>query len=68
MNTVTLSPKFQFVIPLTVRQAMGLLPGKRMVVEQHGKAIHLVPEPTLAELKLALKGCGSALDDEAERF
>lgn len=47
---------------------MGLLPGERMVVEQHGKAIYLVPEPTLAELKLALKGCGSALDDEAERF
>ena len=47
---------------------MGLSPGKRMVIEQHGKAIHLVPEPTLAELKLALKGCGSALEDEAERF
>ena len=47
---------------------MDLSPGKRMVVEQHGQAIHLVPEPTLAELKLALKGCGSALKDEAERF
>ena len=68
MNTATLSSKYQIVIPLAVRQAMGLSPGKRMVVEQHGKAIHLVPEPTLAELQLALKGCGSALEDEAERF
>ena len=68
MNTTTLSSKFQIVIPLAVRQAMDLSPGKRMVVEQHGKAIHLVPEPTLAELKLALEGCGSALEDEAERF
>ena len=68
MNTTTLSSKFQIVIPLAVRHAMDLSPGKRMVVEQHGKAIHLVPEPTPAELKLALKGCGSAIEDEAERF
>ena len=68
MNTVTLSPKFQVVIPLAVRQAMGLLPGMRLVVSQHGKAIELVLVPTLEELKAELKGCGSNLDDEAERF
>ena len=68
MNTVTLSPKFQIVIPLAVRQAMGLAAGTRMVVAQHGKAIQLVPVPTLAELKVELKGCGSTLEDEPERF
>jgi len=68
MNTVTLSSKFQIVIPLAVRQAMGLAPGTRMVVAQHGKAIQLVPVPTLAELKAELNGCGSALEDELERF
>ena len=67
MNTVTLSPKFQFVIPLAVRQAMGLAPGTRWVVTQHGKAVQLVPVPTLAELKAELKGCGSAIEDEPER-
>lgn len=68
MNTVTLSPKFQIVIPLAVRRAMGLAPGTRLVVAQRGKAIELVPVPTLAELKAELKGCGSALEDEPERF
>jgi AbrB family looped-hinge helix DNA binding protein len=68
MNTVTLSPKFQVVIPLAVRQAMGLKPGTQLVVTQHGKAIELVPVPTLAELQAELKGCGSKLEDEAERF
>lgn len=67
MNTVTLSPKFQIVIPLAVRQAMGLAPGTRLVVTQHGKTVQLVPVPTLAELKAELKGCGSALEDEPER-
>ena len=68
MNTVTLSPKFQVVIPLAVRQAMGLTPGTQLVVTQHGKSIELVPVPTLAELQAELKGCGSRLEDEEERF
>jgi len=68
MHTVTLSPKFQVVIPLAVRQAMGLTPGTQLVVTQHGKTIELVPVPTLQELQAELKGCGSSLEDEAERF
>lgn len=68
MNTITLSPKFQVVIPLAVRQAMGLEPGMRMVVAQQGKVIQLVPMPTLAELKAELKGCGSAITDDPERL
>ena len=68
MNTVTVSSKFQIVIPLAVRQAMGLTPGTQLVVSQHGKSIELVPVPTLQELQAELKGCGSRLEDEAERF
>lgn len=68
MNTVTLSPKFQVVIPLAVRQAMGLTPGTQLVVTRHGKTIELVPVPTLQELQAELRGCGSSLEDEAERF
>jgi len=68
MNKVTLSPKFQVVIPLAVRQAMGLTPGTQLVVTQHGKTIELVPIPTLQELQAELKGCGSSLAHEAERF
>ncbi len=67
MNTVTLSRKFQVVIPLAVRRAMGLTAGTRLLVARHGKAIELVPVPTLDELKAELKGCGSKLEDEAER-
>ena len=68
MNTVTVSSKFQIVIPLAVRRAMGLTPGTQLVVSQHGKSIELVPVPTLQELQAELKGCGSSLEDEAERF
>ena len=68
MKTVTLSPKFQFLIPLAVRQAMGLTPGPQLIVTQHGKATALMPVPRLAQLQAELKGCGSKLEDEAERF
>ena len=47
---------------------MGLLPGRRMVIEQHGDANYSVPEPTLVELKLPLRELGSELKDETERF
>lgn len=70
MNTVTVSPKFQIVIPLAVRRSMGLEPGMRLVVKQHGKTIELRPMPTLDQLKAELKGCGSgsAIENEPERF
>ena len=66
MNTVSLSPKFQITIPAAIRQDMGLEPGRRMLVSRDGKAITLVPVPTLAELQDELKGCGSQLTDESE--
>ena len=68
MSTVTLSPKFQVVIPQAVRQAMGLTPGTRLVVRQSGKTIELLPVPTLEELEAELKGCGSDIVDDPERF
>jgi AbrB family looped-hinge helix DNA binding protein len=67
-NTVTSSSKFQVVIPVAVRQAMGLTPGTPLVVSQHGKSIALVPVPTLVELQAELRGCGSQLEDAAQRF
>ena len=68
MNIVTLSADFQIVIPVAIREAAGLTPGSRMAVVQRGKAIHLVPVPTLEELKVELNGCGSGLVGDVERF
>ena len=36
MDPVTISPKFQVVIPLAVRQALKLTPGEKMRVLQLG--------------------------------
>ena len=42
MDTVTLSPKFQIVVPREVRDSMGLRPGQKFQVFQEDGQILLV--------------------------
>jgi AbrB family looped-hinge helix DNA binding protein len=68
METVTVSSKFQVVIPLAVRRSMNLKAGTKLGIVRMGQRIELVPIPTLAELQAQLKGCGSEIVDEPDRF
>jgi AbrB family looped-hinge helix DNA binding protein len=68
MQTVTVSSKFQVVIPQAVREPMNLKPGTKLGVLRIGQRIELVPIPTLADLQAQLKGCGSAIVDDSDRF
>ena len=67
MNSVILSPKFQVVIPLTVRRAMGLRAGQRMQVIEHEGRIELIPDRDIAELRGFLKGIKTDFDREEDR-
>lgn len=69
MDSVTVSPKFQVVIPKEVRESMHLKPGKKFVVIQKKGIIHLVPSGNLKELRGFAKGVSSeGIRDENERF
>ncbi|MDB5878178.1 MAG: AbrB family transcriptional regulator [Variovorax sp.] len=68
MQTVTVSSKFQVVIPQSVREPMNLKPGTKLGVMRIGQRIELVPIPTLAELQVQLKGCGTDIADDPDRF
>ena len=48
---VTVSPKFQVVIPKAVRDAAGLKPGAKFEVLSYGKRIELVPVVSPRELR-----------------
>lgn len=63
MNTVTVSSKFQIVIPREVREAMGLRPGARVQVIRYDNRIELIP---LREPK-ALRGFIRGIDTEVPR-
>jgi len=63
MKTVTVSSKFQVVIPREVRESMDIQPGTRVQVFQYENRIELIP---LKELK-ALRGFIQGIDTEVRR-
>jgi len=67
MYAVTLSPKFQVVIPLPVRRSMSLRSGQRMQVVEHEGRIELIPDRDITELKGFLKGINTAFEREEDR-
>ncbi|MEO6063570.1 MAG: AbrB/MazE/SpoVT family DNA-binding domain-containing protein [Thermoflexales bacterium] len=67
MQTVTISPKFQVVIPLAVRQAMGLKPGQKIQVIQLGNRIELIPVIKAKKLRGFLKGIDTTIERNDDR-
>jgi AbrB family looped-hinge helix DNA binding protein len=67
MHTVTVSPKFQVVIPKEVRKALNLRPGQRMQVVEHEGRIEFIPERDFKELRGFLKGINTAFKREEDR-
>ena len=68
MHTVTVSPKYQVVIPKIIREALGLLPGQKMQVIEYEGRIELIPERDIGELRGFLKGIDTAVERETDRI
>jgi len=56
MSEVTVSPRFQVVIPKDAREAARVEPGQKLSVIVKGGIIHYVPVLSLEELQARLKG------------
>ena len=67
MQTVTISPKYQVVIPKAVRQALHLRPGQKMQVVAYNGRIELIPERDIKELRGFLKGINTKFVREEDR-
>ncbi len=63
MNTVTVSPKFQVVIPQKVREMLGVKVGQKLTVLAYDNRIVLIPTRPIQEARGSLKG----MDTDAER-
>ncbi len=67
MPTVTVSPKFQVVIPQEVREALGIRPGEKMQVFQFENRIELVPVRPIHEMRGFLRGIDTTVERDADR-
>ena len=67
MQTVKVSPKYQVVIPKSIRDALKLRPGQKMRVIEYDGRIELIPDRDISELRGFLKGIDTRLEREKDR-
>jgi len=67
-NTVTISPKYQVVIPKAVREQMNLQPGQKVRVLAYGDHLSFVPERPIKSMRGFLKGMDAAFERESDRL
>jgi AbrB family looped-hinge helix DNA binding protein len=67
MHMVTVSPKYQVVIPKTVRESLQLRPGQKMQVIEYDGRIEFIPERNIDELRGFLKGINTEFEREEDR-
>jgi AbrB family looped-hinge helix DNA binding protein len=67
MHTVTISPKFQVVIPQAVREAMALRSGEKAHVISFRNRIEIIPLRDIRKLRGYLMGIDLSFSREADR-
>lgn len=68
METVTISPKFQVVIPRRIREAMGLRSGEKAKVVSFRDRIEIIPIRDIRKLRGSLKGIDTSFEREGDRL
>ena len=68
MQIVTLSPKYQVVIPRSVRKSLHLRPGQKMQVIEYEGRIELIPDRDITELRGFLKGINIEFERDGDRI
>ena len=68
MNTVTVSPKFQVVIPKEVRESMGIISGQKVQMLTYCNRIELIPIKPMSEMKGFLKGIDTTVPRDKDRI
>jgi AbrB family looped-hinge helix DNA binding protein len=67
MSVVTISPKFQVVIPLQIREALGLEPGQKVQAIQYEDRIEYVPLRSAKSMRGFLRGIDTRVPRDRDR-
>lgn len=68
METITISPKFQVVIPKAIRDLLGLRPGQKIQAIAYGDRIELIPIRRMKEMRGFLRGIDTSVEREPDRL
>jgi len=68
MTAVTVSPKFQVVIPKEIRESMGIVSGQKVQVMTYQNRIELIPLKPMKELRGLLKGIDTDVERDSDRL
>lgn len=66
MTTVTVSPKYQVVIPKAIREALGIRPGQKIQIIRYQGRIELIPVMSIKDAYGFLEGIDTTIEREEE--
>jgi AbrB family looped-hinge helix DNA binding protein len=66
MAEVTVSPKFQIVIPKEIRESMGIVSGQKVQIMSYQGRIEVIPLKPMKEMKGFLKGIDTTVVREED--
>ena len=69
MDTITVSPKYQVVLPSRVRKSIDIMPGEKAVVFEKDGIIHIVRIQDIKKLRGMFQNVSAeGIRDENDRF
>lgn len=67
MEAVLISPKYQVVIPKSVRNFLKLIPGQKVQVLAYDNRVEMIPELSISDMRGFLKGIDTTVERESDR-
>ncbi len=68
MKTITISPKFQIVIPKIIRESMKLNSGTRLEIIHYDNRIELIPVGKMKDARGLVQGLNTSIKREKDRL
>jgi AbrB family looped-hinge helix DNA binding protein len=67
MNTLTISPKYQLVIPKAIRELLGLKPGQKVQAIAYNNRIELIPVRPIRRMRGFVRGIDTTVEREDDK-
>lgn len=68
MTTVTVSPKYQIVIPKEICESMGIVSGQKVQIMSYQGRIEVIPLKPMKEMRGFLEGIDTTVVREKDRI